>query len=291
MLRRRVAPTERSTTGCAGAVSASGGPGGSGSGGAGRVVSSISSPYIAPNGAPATAGSTGPPVAIGPAAVRRELREMHVTLHAGEDRRGDAEQRDHQERDVARGAAERHAHVGARRDDHHLVRGDAVRTVGARHLASSGSSSPSRARARPPGRRRTTATARRSARSTRSTGSSATGSIGCTGFTTDTSPPRVSALSTSACLGSSTVPGGRLGSGTSWLMVDGDVDVLPVVRPVVGGDRRPLVLVLEPRRAELEVALTLVAPTVVHHHRLHARAAPRCRSRRRSRCSTGRSRR
>ena len=51
--------------------------------------------------------------------------------------------------------------------------------------------------------------------------------------------------------------------------IDLDVDALPRVGPVVGGHRRPLVGVLEPARAELEVALALVTAAVVHHDRLH----------------------
>ena len=60
--------------------------------------------------------------------------------------------------------------------------------------------------------------------------------------------------------------GGRV-SGTT--VVDGDVDALPVVGAVVGRQRRPLVAVLEPARAELEVALALVAVALVDDHRLH----------------------
>ena len=70
--------------------------------------------------------------------------------------------------------------------------------------------------------------------------------------------------------------------------VDRDVDALPVGRTVVGGHRRPLVLVLEPAHAELEVALALVAAAVVDDDRLHGRAARRDRCRRPGRCSTDR---
>ena len=51
-------------------------------------------------------------------------------------------------------------------------------------------------------------------------------------------------------------------------LVDGDLDALPGLGTVVGGQRRPVGLVLEPAHPELEIALALVAGPRLDHHRL-----------------------
>ena len=90
------------------------------------------------------------------------------------------------------------------------------------------------------------------------TAGSATGSIASRGTTMSTCLPRVS--------GSSAL---RFGSGTNRLSSTSTWMRCQLVGPVVGGHRGPLVAVLEPARAELEVALALVAVAPVDDDGLH----------------------